>query len=273
VTLLAEIDRPVATAFDNLATNYDSLFTFSAVGQSQRNVVLKYVLSVFRRGDHILELNCGTGVDALYMVNAGLRVTACDASPRMIEVARKRMAGAKEKRAAQFLTLATEELHKLPNECCFDGLFSNFAGLNCVRDLGCVARDAARRLRPGAPLLLCFLSRFCLWEIVYYLLRGNPRDAFRRCRGASVARVGDFSFPVFYPTLSELRHIFAPEFRLVSTVGVGITVTPSYLEPWIARHPNLLQCMEAIDDLVRTFPGLRLIGDHMLLHFEKAEPC
>lgn len=273
MTQTAEIDSPVVEAFDSLAANYDSIFTNSAAGQSQRDVVWKHILSVFRPGGHILELNCGTGVDALFMVSAGLRVTACDASPRMIETARRRMADANESRAVEFLTLATEELHRVPQEPRFDGLFSNFAGLNCVRDLDNVARQTALRLKPGAPLLLCFLSRFCLWEIVYYLLRGKPRKAFRRCRGISVARLGDLSFPVFYPTLSELCRTFAPEFRLVSAAAIGITVTPSYLEPWIARHPNLLRCMERIDDLVRAFAGLRILGDHMLLHFEKVRSC
>lgn len=271
MTQVAEIDSPVARAFDSLAAGYDSIFTFSAVGQSQRDVVWRHLLSVFRPGGHILELNCGTGVDALFMANAGLRVTACDASPRMIEMARKRMADANDRVSVEFLTLATEELYRIPAKLCFDGLFSNFAGLNCVRDLDAVARQAALRLKPGAPLLLCFLSRFCLWEIVYYLLHGELGDAFRRCGGVSVASLGDLSFPVFYPTLSELRRTFAPEFRLVSTIGVGITVTPSYLEPWICRHPNILRCMETIDDFVRVFPGLRTLGDHMLLHFEKVE--
>lgn len=271
MTLVAETDSPVAAAFDGLAANYDSLFTFSAVGQSQRNVVWKHLLSVFRPGEHILELNCGTGVDALFMVKAGLSVTACDASPRMIERARIRMAAANEARSAEFLNLATENLYMLPDHCCFDGLFSNFAGLNCVRDLSIVARQAALRLKPGAPLLLCFFSRFCLWEIVYYLFRGKPRDAFRRCSGSSIAHVGDVSFPVFYPTLSELRRIFAPEFRFVSTIGVGITVPPTYLDAWSADHPRLLRCMEAIDDSVCAFPGLRFLGDHMLVHLEKVE--
>jgi ubiquinone/menaquinone biosynthesis C-methylase UbiE len=269
----AEIDSPVPAAFDSLAADYDSIFTFSAVGRAQRDVVWKQILSVFRSGGHILELNCGTGVDALFMVSAGLRVTACDASPRMIETARKRMADANARNSVKFLALASEELYKIPAENLFDGLFSNFAGLNCVRDLRAIARQAALRLRPGAPLLLCFLSRFCLWEILYFLLRGKPRDAFRRCGGTSSARLGDVSFPVFYPALSEVCRKFAPEFRLVSTIGVGITVPPSYLEPWIAPHPTLLRCMEQIDDFIRAFPGLRLIGDHMLLHLEKVESC
>jgi hypothetical protein len=69
-----------------------------------------------------------------------------------------------------------------------------------------------------------------------------------------------------------LRRIFEPEFRLVSTVGVGIAVAPSYAERRIAGHPRIYRCMEVIDELVREWPGLRVLGDHMLLHFERVRP-
>jgi len=273
VTAFVETAAPAALAFDQLAADYDASFTFSAIGKSQRDVVWNRLLSVFQPGEHILELNCGTGIDALFMTNAGLRVTACDASPRMIEMARRRAATAKSQTNAKFLTLPTEDLHKLPESCFYDGLLSNFAGLNCVRDLRTFVTQAARCLKPGAPLLLCFLTRYCLWEIAHYLLRGNPRKALRRCSGTSVARVGDFAFPVYYRTLTELRHAFAPEFRLIAVEGVGITVPPSYLERWIVNHPRLLRGMSAIDEVIRTWPGTRLVGDHVLLHFEKVCPC
>jgi ubiquinone/menaquinone biosynthesis C-methylase UbiE len=273
VTVSTETTAPTALAFDQLAADYDSVFTLSAIGKSQREVVWNRLLRVFSSGGHILELNCGTGVDALFMMNAGMNVTACDASPRMIEIARHRIAIANTESSAEFFAMPTEDLDKLPETCCFDGLFSNFAGLNCVCDLRTFAKQAARRLKPGAPLLLCFLTRFCLWEIIYYMLRGNPRKALRRCGGISSARVGGVSFPVYYRTLSELRRAFAPEFQLVATEGVGITVPPSYIEPWIASHPQLLRWMGAIDDLVRTWPGLRVVGDHMLVHLEKVGTC
>ena len=268
----AGAETSVASAFDCIAEEYDSIFTFSTIGRLQRQVVWNRLLAVFPAGGHILELNCGTGIDALFMMNAGMNVTACDASPRMIEVARQRTAKVNT-RAGEFVALSTEDLHALPGTAPFDGLLSNFAGLNCVTDLKTFTRQAARRLKPGAPLLLCFLTRFCLWESVYYLLRGDPRKALRRCGGISLARVGDFSFPVHYRTLSDLRQIFSPEFRLVAIEGVGITVPPSYLEPWIAAHPRVLRKMSAFDDIVRRWPGVRAVGDHMLVHLEKVCKC
>jgi len=264
---------PVALAFDRMAADYDAIFTFSAVGRSQRDVIWKQLLSVFAPGSHILELNCGTGQDARFMARAGMTVTACDASPRMIEQARHRMAVENPEGNLEFFTLATEHLDALPATRPFDGLFSNFSGLNCVRDLRNVARLAAQRLKERAPLLLCLSTRFCLWELAYFLLRGHPRKALRRCVGVSEARIGELCFPVYYPTLSQVRRAFAPEFRLISTAGVGIAVPPSYLESWVKDHPQLLRQMEAVDERIRRWPLLRVLGDHMLLHLERAHEC
>jgi hypothetical protein len=105
------------------------------------------------------------------------------------------------------------------------------------------------------------------------MARGNVRKAFRRWNGVAEARVSEFPFLVYYPTLSALRRTFAPEFRLVSTRGVGVTVPTSSLETWIGHHPRLFRAMEAMDNVIRTWPGVRLMGDHMLLHFEKVYPC
>jgi SAM-dependent methyltransferase len=260
-------------AFDRLATTYDSLFTFSAIGRSQRSVVWKLALRAFARGSHILELNCGTGQDALFLAQAGMTVTACDASLGMIEQARYKMAAEAPSATVEFIPLRTEEIGTLPQTLYFDGVFSNFSGLNCVGNLAGLAQQLSRRLPSGAPLLLCFSTRYCLWEIVYFLLRGDPRKALRRWKGVSEARLDGLEFPVYYPTVAQLRNAFAPEFRLVSTTAVGLAVPPSYVESWVTSRPRLLKLLEVVDETVRTWPGLRTLGDHMLLHLEKVRPC
>lgn len=264
------LERPLAgLAFDQMAAGYDASFTSSTVGRSQRGVVWKHALEVFSPGDHILELNCGTGEDALLLASHGIRVTACDASEGMITEAleRKRVAGGTAN--VEFSALASEELDALPHQLQFDGVFSNFSGLNCVGDLSHVAQQLSRRLRPGASLLLCLSTRYCVWEIAYYLRHRNPRKAFRRCTGVSQAHIGEMRFPVFYPTVAELRRAFAPAFQLRSVTGVGITVPPSYVEAWMARRPRLLSGFESIDSVIRNWPMARVLGDHMLLHFTK----
>src|SRR5439155_636698 len=60
-------------------------------GRAQRDTIWHELDRVFRPGQHILEINCGTGVDAIYLASRGVDVLACDSAPRMIEVARKRL--------------------------------------------------------------------------------------------------------------------------------------------------------------------------------------
>jgi hypothetical protein len=52
-------------------------------------------------------------------------------------------------------------------------------------------------------------------------------------------------------------------------MGIGVTVPPSYVETWIRRYPKLLNLLRAIDKVISTLPGFRVLGDHMLLHFER----
>jgi ubiquinone/menaquinone biosynthesis C-methylase UbiE len=256
-------------AFDSIAESYDSLFTDSVIGRSQRTAVWKETEGVFRAGDRVLELNCGTGEDALFLAGKGISVIACDASVRMIEQARVRKADEAPLASVEFHALCTEHLDKLPAGLRFDGVFSNFSGLNCVEDLSQTSRLLADRVDKGAQLLLCLSTRFCMWEILHYLFCAELRKAFRRCGGVTETKLGQQSLVVYYPTLHSIQRSFGPMFRLCSVTGIGIAVPPSYLEEWAHRNPRLFRICETIDLLLCRLPGIRMLGDHMLLHLER----
>jgi ubiquinone/menaquinone biosynthesis C-methylase UbiE len=265
------IPNQTSLAFDSVAEQYDDHFTRSVVGRAQRAVIWQKAAATFSAGQHILELNCGTGEDALFLARHSISVTALDASKQMVRQARRRRELEAPDSPIRFELLPTENLAELNGAPLFDGVFSNFSGLNCVADLAAVVEQLSVRTKPGAPLLLCLCTRFCLWEILWYLLRGNFRKAFRRCGGHATARFNDYTIHVQYPTLRHLRALFAP-FALRSCTGIGIMVPPSYLEPWARKHPQLLGVLSRIDRALCNLPVFRVIGDHMLLHFEKTGP-
>ena len=265
---LSECSFAAGRAFDSIAEEYDKLFTNSKIGRAQREVVWQRATDLFPSGGHILELNCGTGEDAVFLAEQGIEVTACDASVLMIHQARARHPrdGARQ---IQFHVLPSERVNELTSPEMFDGALSNFSGLNCVSDLVVIARKLARRMKSGAPVLLCLSTRFCVWEMLHYAFRGDIRRAFRRCAGKSQVRIGSESFPVYYPTLRSVASSFHPFFRFRSATGVGVVVPPSYMETWAADNPHLFDFCNAIDRLVRGLPGIRVLGDHMLLHLER----
>lgn len=77
------------------------------------------------------------------------------------------------------------------------------------------------------------------------------------------------SVHVQYPSINELRRLFAPEFSLVSAHGIGLFVPPSYIEPQARRFPGLLRAASRLDVCFSSLLGLRAIADHVLLKFRR----
>jgi SAM-dependent methyltransferase len=260
-----------SSPFDQAAENYDRLFTHSAVGQAQRESVWTELAKVFHAGDRILEIGCGTGVDAYYLADRGVELFACDSSPRMIAVAEQRMKNSRRSELVHLRILAAEDIVNLQAEAPFDGVFSNFGALNCVRDVKALAANLATLLRPGATALLCWMGPFCLWETVWYMALLRPEKAFRRRqRGGTIARLeGGARVTVYYPTISALARAFAPHFSVKNIKGIGVAVPPSYIEPNAKRHPRWLNTAVLADKFLGRCPGIRLLSDHILIQLQR----
>ena len=269
---MSATQQPVYSApFDAVAVRYDETFTWSKIGRAQRASVWSDLAKSFRPGDRILEIGCGTGIDACFLAEGGVRVLACDSSSQMIALTRRRVRDLGHQKLVQPLLLRAEDIATLPTGESFNGAFSNFGALNCVADLRRLACDLARLLQPGAIALLCWMGSCCLWEMTWYLAQGNLDKAFRRWnRKGTRARLADGAFVhVYYPRVRWLARTFAPEFRLTSFKGIGVAVPPSYLEPWAQRHPRLFQLCQRADCSLGRSAGVRALGDHVLVRFER----
>lgn len=265
---MAAMTQPRPAPFDALAESYDRIFSDSLIGRAQRSATWRHLDSTFLPGQRLLELNCGTGVDALHLAEREVRVDAFDVSAAMIGVANRRLAAGR-RLPVRFDVLATEELGTI--DSVYDGAFSNFGGLNCVQDLRQVAANLARVVRPLGNVLLCLASRFCVWETAWWLAHGKPAKAFRRLRrGGTTAELSPGSVvQVQYPPVRGVRRLFAPEFSLLAVHGIGLFVPPSYLEPYARSHPKLLGAAVSLDARVSSLPGLRCVADHVLLTFRR----
>jgi ubiquinone/menaquinone biosynthesis C-methylase UbiE len=256
--------------FDAVADCYDETFTNSQIGRAQRKAVWHELLQAFRPGHNVLEIGCGTGVDACYLAENGVRVVACDVSTQMIKLATRRIYERGLEKFVKPVILRAEDISALSTQC-FDGVFSNFGALNCIEHLPGFARDLARLLKPGARGLLCWMGRYCLWEIVWYLAHANGQKAFRRllCNQITASIGGGALVSVHYPSIRSLRRTFSPEFKIKSIKGIGLTIPPSYLEPWAENHPRFIALGELADMWMGGCPGTRALADHILVGFER----
>ena len=258
-----------ASPFDALADDYDSSFTRSTIGQYLRAAVWRRLDASFEPGDRVLELNCGTGEDALRLARRGVRVLATDNSPRMLAATLAKVELAGLARAVDVAALAIEDLAlgRVPQAGPFDGVVSNFGGLNCVGDLSGVARGLASIVRPGGRALLCVMGPFVPWEWGWYLAHGQPGKAFRRVRPGGAEWQG---LAVRYPTVGAVRRAFSPYFVQRRAAAIGALIPPPYTAAWAARHPRLLAALDRWERRIETIPPLPWLADHFLIELERS---
>ena len=237
-----------ATAFDRIAARYDQLWTSTPVGRAQRQQVWREIDPLFRAGDRILYIGCGTGEDAAHFAARGISVRATDASAAMVREASRR--GGFDTAVAR-----AEEIVAVPGS--YDGAISNFGALNCVADLSTVARGLGEAVRPGGCVAICVIGRFCLWETLYYVARLQFRKAFRRRIGSAPSSMGT----VYYSSVAHLQTVFAPHFQCERWTGIGLIVPPSYVH----LPPALVHFFSLLDRAACRLPFLRALTDHRLL--------
>ncbi len=232
---------------------------------TMRRAVWRRLDHCFGAGDRVLELGCGTGEDAVYLARRGVRVVATDGSAAMVEVARQKVTDAGLEAMVDVRQAAIEDL--VGSGEGYDGALSNFGALNCVADLPAVARGLAAGLRPGATAVLCVMGPLVPWEWVWFLIRGRPREAFRRLRAGVRWR----GLEVRYPGIRTLRRAFEPAFRLRRVAAVGALLPPSYAESWAVRHPRTVARLDRWERRFETVPPLPWLADHYLAELERMQ--
>ncbi len=257
-----------AAVFDTLAPEYDARFTRSVLGQRLRRALWRWLDGAFQRGQRVLELNCGTGDDAIHLAARGVRVLATDASRAMLDVARGKVGDAGLGGLVEVRLTAIERLEELHGEAGegWDGAFSSFGGLNCVADVPRVARALGTLLKRGARVVLCVMGPVVPWEWAWFLVHGQPGRAFRRLGTGGVEWRG---ITVRYPSARALRRAFAPDFAFRRAGGLGVLVPPTYAEEWARRHPALLERLDRWERRIEHWPLVPWLGDHYLLEMER----
>lgn len=240
--------------FDLLAAEYDRAWTNSGPGRLQRNAVWRQILPLFQAGQSVLDLGCGTGEDARALSHRGVRVSALDASPEMVRIARHRGVDAH--------VGAIEAIDTIDGR--FDGVISNFGALNCISRLAPLRAPLARLVRPGGYLAVCLMSRFCAIETLHFLRQFRFGKAARRWPGETFSET--LKLKAYYPRAAQVRQAMTPEFDLRFRTGIGFTVPPSYVN---GIGPASLHLRSRIDEWFAHLPLLRAMSDHQLYIFRR----
>ena len=248
--------------FDELAGNYDVEFTNTDIGRMLRGRTHQHLELIFPAGSHILEINCGTGEDAAFLAGRGVRVTATDASAEMVKVSRAKIKrlGLSDRVTAEQCRI--EDLNSVlePGQV-FDGVVSNFGGLNCVDDIQVIAHSLAGRVRSGGHCFLCVMGRWTPWEWLLLGCRGELSRICRRASGKSFWR----GKSIRYFTPGQLLRVFGPHFVMSKVCGLGFLLPPTYAGSLVSRYPRLFSRINVIEERCESVFGIPQLSDHFML--------
>jgi SAM-dependent methyltransferase len=257
-------------AFDSVAADYDGPRGNNDLIQDMRREMWRWLEDIFPAESRLIDLGCGTGLDAVHLAAKGYRVVATDWSPQMVERTRVRAGIHSVSEQVTALNVGAQELEKLDQPGSFDGAYSNLGPLNCVPDLREVSRQCARLLKPGGSLAFTVIGRFCPWEIVHYLRSGRwARAKIRFARGVVPVGMNNHTIWTRYYGPKEFYRAFEAEFSLTHFRGLCVFAPPPYLTAVRDKHPRLHQWLWRLDRHLAGLPLLRGAGDHFLIVMKK----
>jgi ubiquinone/menaquinone biosynthesis C-methylase UbiE len=260
----------VAKAFSKQSVLFDGIYSGDTIIQYKRDRVRAHVKRFLQPASHILELNAGTGEDAIFFAGEGHTIHATDLSTGMQEILQKKVFS---KGLADRITNETcsfTSLENLVSKGPYDHIFSNFAGLNCTDELDKVLSSLSPLLTKNGIVTLVVLPKFCLWEFLL-LAKGKIKTALRRFGGKNGAQShieGEY-FRCWYYQPSYISEKLKNDFDVLLLEGLCTLVPPSYMEGFAEKHPRVYPFLCKLENRFRYSWPWRSIGDYYIISLRK----
>jgi ubiquinone/menaquinone biosynthesis C-methylase UbiE len=263
-------EQQAEKAFSRQSAIFDEIYSGNTIVNYKRARVREHMLRFLKPNSSILELNSGTGEDALYFAGQGHHVHATDISQGMQQqLSSKVVTSGMEARISNELCSFTE-LDNLQERGPYDHIFSNFAGLNCTGELDKVLLSFDSLLKPGGAVTLVILPKFCLWEALL-VFKGKFRTAFRRffSRNGRKAHLEGVYFSCWYYNPSFIIKTMKDKYDVLDLEGLCTIVPPSYIEGFAEKYPITYRKLRNWENkLKRSWPW-RVIGDYYIISLRK----
>lgn len=258
-------------AFDSVAPEYDGPLGNNRLVQHMREVLWHTVEGQTKVGAHLLDLGCGTGLDAVYFAQKGYRVTAIDWSAGMVAQTLKRQERSGVGQRLTAIRLGIQEIDHLAGDT-YDLIYSNLGALNCLPDLAGIAQACASLLRSGGCLVFSVIGRICPWELAYYGARANWRRAgVRFSKGQVPVGLNGHTAWTRYYTPVEFYRSFHSHFEWRACRALNLFLPPPYLAHFIERHSSLMRSLAWLDEHMGGLPVLNQTGDHFMLEMVRRD--
>lgn len=259
-----ENNTQISKAFTIQSVHFDELYQSNPMVEYMRKRVYTHVLKYHTPGK-MLELNAGTGTDALYFSKLGYEIYATDNAPGMIKAIKNKILP--ENKIYPFLC-NFENIEKMQEYAPFDNIYSNFGGLNCTSNLFSVLKKCIDLLCVGGKMTIVIMPRHCPWEW-FELLTLKPKIAFRRYKKQCNSNLETISFTTYYYNPKIIIKELEEKVDVLGWEGLCSICPPSYKTKLIKYFPFFWKSLGYIENKISTWKGLRSYADYVILTFQK----
>lgn len=255
-------------AFTRQSRVFDEIYSDNTIVNYKRSRVRQHVLQYLKPNSSILELNSGTGEDAIFFAGLGHHVHATDISTGMQEILRQKTTPYRDRISQEICSFT--QLNELQHKGPYDHIFSNFGGLNCTGELERVLLSFDALLKPGGKVTMVIIPPFCLWETLL-IFKGKFKTAFRRffSRKGRIAHIEGTYFKCFYYRSSFIANTLQNSFKVLNMEGLCTIVPPSYIEGFAEKHPKAYNFLKNKEDKLKGSWPWKYMGDYFIITLEK----
>ncbi|AOW21474.1 class I SAM-dependent methyltransferase [Urechidicola croceus] len=263
--LTNKINSNIDKGFSKISHEYEKLDKYSKLINWMRNRVRTNISSRIKSGDTILEINCGSGIDAVYFAKKGNKVHATDISQGMIEYVESKISSENLQEKLTCEILSFQKLNEL-NKIKFDHIFSNFGGLNCVNESGLTSifNSFDILLKPQGQITLVIMPKICFWEFLK-IFKGK-KDAFRRLKKNGIfANIEGEKVKTYYHSSQKIKKLLKNNFTDFKIENISFLGPTGNHNQFPTNYPFLFKIVKKIDFLSNKLSFMNGFGDYYIL--------
>ncbi len=255
-------------AFSKQANKFDKIYSKSIITNYKRNRIRSLLLPQLEPNSTILELNGGTGEDALFFAKQGHYVDSTDISHGMLSEMKMKIEREKLTDKIHPFQVDYHNLDRFKGKK-YDLIFSNFGGLNCTNELDKILKQLPDLLNSKGKICLVIMPTISIWELVS-ALKGNFNLAFRRFKPKGTpSHIEGQHFLSWYYNPSYIKKHLKTHFKIVALEALCLCVPPVHYENHLVNRPRIFKLLKSFENRFKSAPFLRGMGDYFIILLER----